>query len=414
MITIYSLFWSVINCCLMAFIIFLLRTRTELISRYGTAVPHFLVICCIIRILFPVEFPDYQYVIADNFLFSWVVEHFKFILHPEYRRIGIIAFVIVWFGGSAVSLFFLVKKSLLARYILHEDACIDYPKAKKILDSIDPDCKVETRLCSGISTPILAGYLHPKIYFPTLPYTDEEVRLVLLHEYSHWKRHDIWKKLAMNIICIVFWWNPAVFIIRRELDQLLEFCCDKRLSKGFEEMEILDYLNLLIMTSSAKKKKSVMTNTLFTIDFADKMVQHTIQQRFDLLFYKHRATKHRKLAQAGMILLGVVWMVSSYYFILQTKFSTPEESLWTSNAKYENNKVVYVADEKNTYLEEQEDGSYLFYFNGIPMEVPSEDVEAGLYDYYPIIVYEDDGNPVTEFFTNVKEYIINIFHKGGN
>lgn len=334
----------------MAFIIFLLRTRTELISRYGTAVPHFLVICCIIRILFPVEFPDYQYVIADNFLFSWVVEHFKFILHPEYRRIGIIAFVIVWLGGSAVSLFFLVKKSLLARYILHEDACIDYPKAKKILDSIDPDCKVETRLCSGISTPILAGYLHPKIYFPTLPYTDEEVRLVLLHEYSHWKRRDIWKKLVMNIICIVFWWNPAVFIIRRELDQLLEFCCDKRLSKGFEELEILDYLNLLIMTSSAKKKKSVMTNTLFTIDFADNMVQHTIQQRFDLLFYKHRATKHRKLAQAGMILLGVVWMVCSYYFILQTNFESPKSGLLEDDVV--NQEVVFVADEENAYIKD--------------------------------------------------------------
>ena len=237
---------------------------------------------------------------------------------------------------------------------------------------------------------------------------------MLLHEYSHWKRHDIWKKLAMNIICIVFWWNPAVFIIRRELDQLLEFCCDKRLSKGFEELEILDYLNLLIMTSSAKKKKSVMTNTLFTIDFADNMVQHTIQQRFDLLFYKHRATKHRKLAQAGMILLGVVWMVCSYYFILQINFYAPEESLWTSNAKYENDTVIYVADENNTYLEEQEDGSYLFYYNGTPMEVPTADVEAGLYDVYPIIEYEKDDNPVTEFFTNVKEYIINIFHKGGN
>lgn len=88
--------------------------------------------------------------------------------------------------------------------------------------------------------------------------------------------------------------------------------------------------------------------------------------------------------------------------------------MWTPNATGEDKAVVYVSDEDNTYLEEQEDGSYILYFDGFCMDVPAEDVEKGLYEFYPIIEYEDDGNPVTEFFTNVKEYIINIFHKGGN
>lgn len=88
--------------------------------------------------------------------------------------------------------------------------------------------------------------------------------------------------------------------------------------------------------------------------------------------------------------------------------------MWTPNAANQDKEVIYVANGEDNYLIEQPDGSYLFYVYGETIEVPSEDVEAGLYDFYPIIEYEDDGNPVTEFFTNVKEYIINIFHKGGN
>ena len=105
------LIWSIINCCLMAFVIFLLRTRTMLISKYGTAVLRFLTICCIVRILFPVEFPKHQYILADNFLYSWIVEHFKFILHPDFHRMVLTILIIIWIGGSLFSIFRLLKKS---------------------------------------------------------------------------------------------------------------------------------------------------------------------------------------------------------------------------------------------------------------------------------------------------------------
>ncbi|HIZ38785.1 MAG TPA: hypothetical protein H9968_02500, partial [Candidatus Anaerobutyricum stercoris] len=111
MITIYSLFWSIINCCLMAFIIFFLRTRTMLISKYGTSVIGFLMVCCIVRILLPVEFPKHQYILADNFLYSWIVKHFKFVLHPDFRDNLLAVLIVIWICGSVFSILRLMKKS---------------------------------------------------------------------------------------------------------------------------------------------------------------------------------------------------------------------------------------------------------------------------------------------------------------
>ena len=405
MITIYSLFWSIINCCLMAFIIFLLRTRTTLISRYGTAVLSFLTVCCVIRILLPVEFPKHQYILADNFIYSWIVKHFKFILLPEFRQTVLIVFIIIWILGSLFSIFRLMRKAAKVQKVIRANACIDNLAAAKVLASIDADCKLPVRICSGISVPVLAGVFHPAIYFPDYPYTEQQLRYVLLHEYTHWKRKDIWKKLAMNVICVLVWWNPAVYIIRKELTQLIEFHCDRTLVRDLSSEEIVDYLSLLMLSFKRAQNPLIKTN-LYTIEFVNTSKQYTIMQRFDLLLHRREATRCRRLVPALLVVLGLVWMFCSYYFILQTNYYASETSLWTPNIA--NETVVYVGNKENTFLIEQSDGSYLFYYNGTPMEIPTSDVEDGLYDIYPIIEYKKN-NIIVNFLIKIKENIVNFF-----
>ncbi len=362
-----------------------------LISKYGTSVIGFLMVCCIVRILLPVEFPKHQYILADNFLYSWIVKHFKFVLHPDFRDNLLAVLIVIWICGSVFSILRLMKKSREVQKVIRANACTDNPRAAEILASIDSECPLPVRVCSGISVPVLAGYFRPAIYFPDYPYTDEQLRYVILHEYTHWKRHDIWKKLLMNVICVLIWWNPAVYVIRKEVTQLIEFRCDKTLSKDFSEEEILDYLDILL-TSFERAQNPLIKTNLYTIEFVNTSKQYTIRQRFDLLLQRYTVTHRRWLMQTLIVLLGLGWMFCSYYFILQTKYAASEDALWTPNRV--ERKVVYVSNGDNTYLEEQADGSYLFYYNGTPMEVPAEDVEAGLYDVYPIVEYQEESKNV--------------------
>lgn len=304
----------------------------------------------------------------------------------------------------------LMKKSREVQKVIRANACTDNPRAAEILASIDSECPLPVRVCSGISVPVLAGYFRPAIYFPDYPYTDEQLRYVILHEYTHWKRHDIWKKLLMNVICVLIWWNPAVYVIRKEVTQLIEFRCDKTLSKDFSEEEILNYLDILL-TSFERAQNPLIKTNLYTIEFVNTSKQYTIRQRFDLLLQRYTVTRRRWLMQTLIVLLGLGWMFCSYYFILQTKYYTPEQTMWSPNKR--NLEVVNIADEGNAYLEEQVDGSYIFYYSnedGFSMEVSADDVEAGLYDFYPIVEYQEENeNVFVEFFITIQENIKNIF-----
>lgn len=129
------------------------------------------------------------------------------------------------------------------------------------------------------------------------------------------------------------------------------------------------------------------------------------------MLHRYTVTRHRWLPQALIVLLGLAWMFCSYYFILQTKYAAPENAI--KNDGIIEQPVVNVSDGNNAYLEEQEDGSYIFYYdnnNGFSIKVSADDVEAGLYDFYPIVEYqENDKNVFVEFFMAIQENIKNIF-----
>lgn len=84
--------------------------------------------------------------------------------------------------------------------------------------------------------------------------------------------------------------------------------------------------------------------------------------------------------------------------------------MWTPNRV--ERKVVHVYDGDNAYLEEQADGNYILHFADSTMEVSAKDVESGLYDFYPIVEYqEDDKNVFVEFFMTIQENIKDILLK---
>lgn len=75
----------------------------------------------------------------------------------------------------------------------------------------------------------------------------------------------------------------------------------------------------------------------------------------------------------------LVWMLSSYYFILQPTYSPDEEIQKLENQEDQ------VFNAKDTYLEKKSDGTYIFHVGSIEEKVSEQDVEKGLYDKYLII-----------------------------
>lgn len=80
--------------------------------------------------------------------------------------------------------------------------------------------------CQGLSTAFVRGLIRPRIYLP-LGLSEEQRRLVLLHERAHLRHLDpLWRFLAWTARCI-HWINPLVWIAFRLSGQDMESACDE-------------------------------------------------------------------------------------------------------------------------------------------------------------------------------------------
>ena len=59
--------------------------------------------------------------------------------------------------------------------------------------------------------------------------------MVLLHELTHLRRHDLAHKALLFVPCAVHWFNPLVWWMAREAGRTLELCCDARVVRGRDE-----------------------------------------------------------------------------------------------------------------------------------------------------------------------------------
>lgn len=390
MISIYSLIWTFINCGLMALLILFLRTRKNFLARYGTFSLVVLFFCCIIRMFIPVEFPEHQFIIHSTSIYNHLLNPFFTISFPEWTLYFVLG---IWFlGGVIVCLRLFWQTATVERDLITNCQPAD-SRTIAILRELDPAGKVEIKISPNIIVAVLTGFFHPIIYLPDVDYSDEELHYILLHEYTHYVRKDIWKKLFFNVLYAIFWWNPFVYILKQEASELIEFLCDRQLGKQLSEREVVEYLQIL-RDNVARMQNSSMDQSLKAIGFAksSKMKNNPTRQRFRLLLQRTKKSRTGVVPKIVVVGIAAVWMVCSYYFILQAYYTAPSDELWGS-------KTTTVASDNNAYLEEQEDGSYLFYYYGEPMEVSKEEVDSGMYSIYPIKAYSK-GNKLFSIMVN--------------
>ena len=158
----------------------------------------------------------------------------------------------------------------------------------------------------------------------------------------------------------------------------------------------MDYLQILRDNVERIQTSSADDDSLTTIGFTYKTKNGPTRQRFRLLLNRTASTRTKLLPKVAIVAFAAIWMAFSYYFILQTKYAIPSDDVWQDD-------TVAMATDDNAYLEEQEDGSYLFYYGGTSIPATKEEVDSGLYDFYPIIEYKDDTN----FFSKILSWIMN-------
>ena len=119
---------------------------------------------------------------------------------------------------------------------------------------IRPYCKRIDRFiysCPRLESPIMTGFFRPRILIPDADYTDEEFEIIVRHEMTHYKRHDMWYKLLLLAANAMHWFNPLAYVMVKCADRDLEYSCDEIVVKG-QNAEFRKLYSKVILKTIAK------------------------------------------------------------------------------------------------------------------------------------------------------------------
>lgn len=89
------------------------------------------------------------------------------------------------------------------------------------------------------------------IFIPTNGFKQEDVDVMMAHEEEHANQFHSFDILLSELFCILFWWNPIAWLLKREIKINLEYLADKGvLEKGIEAKKY-QYLLLQVIKPSA-------------------------------------------------------------------------------------------------------------------------------------------------------------------
>lgn len=156
-----------------------------------------------------------------------------------------------------------------------------------------------------------------------------EAEIHVRHEMIHIKRMDaLWKLLAWFAV-ILHWWNPVVWMMRRDLERVCEYSCDEIVMQGKTREEVKTYLRLLIEEACAASETE-RSSIGWQNSFADDV--ESMKERMDNLMKKKKWNRYA----AGVLVAVLAFANSMTVFAYRDTLcqnvpeSTPREEVMRS------------------------------------------------------------------------------------
>ncbi len=164
-----------------------------------------------------------------------------------------IALLCIWLAGIFGMILFMVK----SRLHLYQLEAASLPLQNQDIQGIFAECKAELKLhkdipvysSAYIKSPFTVGIITPRIYLPIhliSDYDQTDCRFILLHELQHCKHKDAIVNGLMNLVNVVYWFNPMIWYFLKEMRSDREMARDAAVLDLLQEQEYEKYGNALI------------------------------------------------------------------------------------------------------------------------------------------------------------------------
>lgn len=106
--------------------------------------------------------------------------------------------------------------------------------------------KIEIYTNKKVVYPVTYGVFRPKIVLPVSLIEDDDILLILEHEFTHIKRWDILYTYIVNLTFCIHFFNPIVWLMCSKIQEDIEILCDDTTIKRIGENKLVDYMKMMI------------------------------------------------------------------------------------------------------------------------------------------------------------------------
>lgn len=164
-----------------------------------------------------------------------------------------------WLGllFLAVTLFLAARSDWGVKRMARSGTELDREQYQRL--RVDREDNLVVRLCPNLPTSFVVRRWGQHEIALQKELTEEQLRLVLLHEREHVRRHDPWLQgLAVVVVCI-FFWNPVVWLAYHFTRRDMELACDRRVLNQLGEEERRAYAHTLVDLACDKPRWGGLT-----------------------------------------------------------------------------------------------------------------------------------------------------------
>ena len=128
-------------------------------------------------------------------------------------------------------------------------------------------------------------------------FTDEELKHILNHEKAHAKELHSIDIILTQLACVLLWFNPFIWLYKKEIQQNLEFIADKE-AQNISNCE-RSYQHVLLK-SSVKNHKILITNNFYNSQIKKRII----------MLHKSKSKKLNALKYALMLPAMAIFLMS--------------------------------------------------------------------------------------------------------
>lgn len=229
----------------------------------------------------------------------------------------------LWIGVAVILLIRYFHKRLKVRQYLEQYIIKDI-ETKEYYESFLEQAKIKNvriAVIPGERQSAIFGVIRPIMILPDAVLEEKTVAYMIQHEIKHYANYDLWLKFLVDLLVVLHWWNPVVYVMRKELSLAFELSNDYMVTRNMPELEKLEYAQTLVQAAKLMSNQQAYDLNLTGGECLETRIQMLLKEKTT------ERVRGRLLTAANLLFVFLI-MIISLVFVPEVSYkeSMPYDS----------------------------------------------------------------------------------------